>query len=114
MKNSLQELVRRTRGRDTGGTGTDTLYGGAGGDTYIYTSGDGSDTIYDNAGDGKGGDQEGKVEKATAGGTFKSDDKQYTYSWGGAGNDALDASGGSNLLLGEAANDEVFEGRRVG
>ncbi|HLO62597.1 MAG TPA: hypothetical protein VK165_06490 [Azonexus sp.] len=90
----------------TGSQGADALYGGTGSDTYNYTTGDGSDTIYDYSGDGYdgdgkgriqydgtglsggiGGDAEGEVKKATAGGTFKSDDDKYTYSWGGDGSD---------------------------
>jgi|WetSurMetagenome_2_1015567.scaffolds.fasta_scaffold00965_7 hypothetical protein len=90
----------------TGGAGNDTLKGGDGTDTYIYASGDGTDTIYDYIGDGFGGDGHGSiqydgtglhggingkegdiVEKSTKGGTYKSSDEKYTYTWGGEGSD---------------------------
>jgi hypothetical protein len=82
-----------------GGKDTDTLKGGSGSDTYVYKSGDGSDTIEDSDASGKvqydgtslsggiGGDDEGEVKRATEGGTFKSSDELYTYSWSGAGSD---------------------------
>lgn len=91
-----------------GASGNDCLAGGSGADTYIYATGDGHDTIYDYAGDGYGGDgqgsiqydgtglsggiggdSEGEIKKATHGGTFKSDDKKYTYTWGGEGSDLI-------------------------
>jgi GH24 family phage-related lysozyme (muramidase) len=84
-----------------GGTGNDTLKGGAGNDTYIYKNGDGSDTIDDSDAKGvvkyddttlSGGIEEGEggeIKKATKAGTFKSDDKKYTYVWAGEGNDLV-------------------------
>ena len=83
----------------TGGKGNDILKGGAGNDTYIYKTGDGNDEITDTDGSvkfndttlsgGIGGDEEGEVKKATKAGTFKSDDKKYTYVWAGEGSDLV-------------------------
>jgi hypothetical protein len=83
----------------TGGKGNDTLKGGAGNDTYIYKNGDGNDEITDKDGSIKyddttlsGGIEEGEggeIKKATKAGTYKSDDKKYTYVWAGEGNDLV-------------------------
>ena len=85
----------------TGGKGNDTLKGGAGNDTYIYKTGDGSDTIDDSDAQGvvkyddttlSCGIEEGEggeIKKATKAGTYKSDDKKYTYVWAGEGNDLV-------------------------
>lgn len=49
MKKSTQEIVRRTRGRDTGGTGNDLLVGDGGIDTL--TGGSGADQLLGSAAD---------------------------------------------------------------
>lgn len=66
MKKSAQEIVRRMRGRDIGGSGDDVVFAGLGNDVVL----------------------------------------------GGDGHDALFGEG--YALFGEAANDAVFEARRVG
>ena len=58
MKKATQGIEQRTRGRDNGGWGADTLQGGTGNDTliggyhndtYLYNRGDGADTLVDSS-----------------------------------------------------------------
>ena len=78
MKNSLQELVQRTRGRDTA-AGSDIIYAGDGADHAWAGSGD--DVVY-----GEGGND---------------------TLWGGNGDDVLAGGIGDDKLYGEAGESNV-------